>query len=473
MTLKELQEKRNTLAEKIREHGKRHDPAKGWTNPGEDEQEWKRVNDEYNVVMRDMEAERSRSTAAAEVEARLNAIRDDDKRGVANPGEQIPGREDTRTRRPIDTDNPGRVPEETRAVAIAGWMRGQMGEEQTEPQIAAMRSCRIRPWQRSLDFNLLPTRDVMGMVREFRSVHPTQALARCEQRALSAYTDTAGGVLVPETLLRTIEINMLAFGGMRQVAETMVTSGGERISWPTVDDTTNTGEQLGESASIGASVDPTFGLVVWDAYKFSSKPILVPYEALQDSVIDLPRLLGELLGERLGRITNTKFTTGSGAATPKGIVTAAALGVTAASATVIAPDEIFSLVHSVDPAYRSGNNSGFMMHDTVLLALRKLKDTTNQYLWQSGMREGVPDRLVGYPLTINQDMASSVTNSAKTILFGQLGKYKIRRAGGMRMYRLEERYRDNDQDGFIALIREDGNLLSAGTAPVKYLQQLA
>jgi HK97 family phage major capsid protein len=180
-------------------------------------------------------------------------------------------------------------------------------------------------------------------------------------------------------------------------------------------------------------------------------------------------MLGAMLGERLGRITNTKYTTGSGASTPRGIVTAASSGVTAASGTQIAADELIGLVHSIDPAYRNG--AGFMMHDNIVLHLRKLKDGNGEYMWQSGLRDGAPDRLLGYGITINQDMQSSVATGTKTVLFGQLSKYKIRRVNGMRLYRLQERYRDTDQDGFIAFIREDGNLLNAGTAPVKYLVQ--
>jgi HK97 family phage major capsid protein len=57
------------------------------------------------------------------------------------------------------------------------------------------------------------------------------------------------------------------------------------------------------------------------------------------------------------------------------------------------------------------------------------------------------------------------------MLFGNLKKYKVRQVREIRMYRLQERYRDNDQDGFVAFGRQDGNLLDAGTAPVKKLTQ--
>lgn len=464
---KELQEKRNKLATNIRSLADEFDKnGKKWPND-EKRSEWDRVNKEYDEAS----AALTEARTARDVEDRLNALREDDERRTTDRRD-IPGREDTETRRERERLSPEARydrEQEQRSLALAGWCRHQMGGRLSKRHVEACRAVRLRPNQKRLDIRLPLTQRCNDLQRAFRSYHPSVALDRVhESRALSAFSLGSGGVLVPDTLLRTLEINMLAFGGMRQVAETMTTAHGEDMTWPTADDTSNTGEQLGENTEVGDSTEPSFGGVVWGAYKFSSKPILVPYELIEDQEFGLPSVLGSMLGERLGRITNTKYTNGIGAGTPKGITVGASLGVTAASATTIAADEVFQLIHSVDPAYRMG--AGFMMNDAIVLALRLLKDGEGQYLWQSGMREGTPDRLAGYPLTVNQDMASTIASTAKSMLFGQLSKYKIRRVNSIRMYRLEERYRDQDQDGFIAFVREDGNLLTAGTAPVKYLQ---
>lgn len=463
---KELQEKRNQLAAQIRKLGDEFDAGgKKWASD-EKRAEWDKVNADYDQTVRELVASR----AAKDVEDRLNALRDDDERSTIDRRD-IPGREDTDTRREQRKLSPEQRYEreqEQRTLALAGWCRYQMGGNLSRRHVQACRAVGLRPSQRQLVLRLPDTRRCEDLRKAFRQHHPSLAAERIqESRALSAFQAAAGGVLVPDTLLRTLEVNMLAYGGMRQVAETITTAHGEDLTWPTADDTSNTGAQLGESTSIGSSVDPSFGGVVWGAYKFSSKPILVPYELIEDQEFGLPALLGQMQGERLGRITNTKYTTGTGAATPKGIMTAASSGVTAASTSAISADEVIQLVHSVDPAYRNG--AGFMMHDSIVLKLRLLKDGDGQYLWQNGMREGAPDRLLGYQITVNQDMASSIASAARTILFGQLSKYKIRRVNSIRMYRLEERYRDTDQDGFVAFVREDGNLLTAGTAPVKYL----
>jgi len=457
MDLKELQEKRNGLAANIRGLADKF-TTNGQQWAGEDEAEWTRVNAEYDATKQQIDTAQQVSERLADIDSLRNQ----------SVNSTIPGTEDTRNRRPLDGGDA--ITDQHRELAMTAWCRAQMGVPVTEQQAEACRRVGMNLSAPVLRVRLPETGRVNDLAKAYRSFHPSVANDRIhETRAMSAYSFGAGGALVPDTFLRSLELNMLAFGGVRQVATTTVTASGERMAMPYADDTSNMGERIGESASIGSSTDPTFGAVYWDAYKYSSKPILVPYELLEDSFINLPAYLGGIMGERLARKTAVDFTTGSGASGPKGIVTAATLGKTTASATAIAADELLDLVHSVDPAYRTG--AGFLMHDGVLLYLRKLKDGEGRYLWQQGLGAGAPDTLAGYPVTISLEMASTVATANKTILFGQLSKYYIRRVNEVRIYRLEERYRDNDQDGFVAFIREDGNLMDTGTAPVKYMQQ--
>jgi len=466
--LKELQEKRRKGAESIRELGKKFDQKTSQWASAEDRAAYEKANKDYDENKRELEAEVAREQASADFTKRLTDLDEDDKRSV-NHGSTIPGLEDSRDRKQVGTDGQ-EITEEDRGLALAGFIIGPGDERFGERHAKAMKKVGLRTHQKCLTIRMASTQQMRSFQREFRAGHHTTAIDRCrDSRALSAFNFGTGGATVGSSLVRNLEINMLAYGGMRQEAETISTASGEDMPWPTADDTSNEGEQLGESGSIGSSVDPAFGVVRWGAYKFSSKPILVPYEFIEDSFIDTPGVIGDLLGERLGRITNRKYTDGPGSSGPFGILNAAGVGVSANSATAIAPDEVFKLVHSVDPAYRAG--AAFMFNDAILLYLRLLKDLQNRYLWQDGMQAGRPDTLLGYRHVNNQHMPSTVTTGKKTMLFGQFSRYKIRRVNRVRLYRLEERYRDNDQDGFIAFIREDGNLLNAGTNPVKYLQQ--
>jgi HK97 family phage major capsid protein len=197
--------------------------------------------------------------------------------------------------------------------------------------------------------------------------------------------------------------------------------------------------------------------------------VLVSAELIQDSAYNLEQVLGNLIGIRLGRGTNAALTTGDGNGDPNGIVVASTAGVTAASATAFTADELYDLVHSVDPAYRGMPGCAFMMHDSVIKAIRKLKNGDGQYLWQPGLGVGSPDRLLGYPVEVNQQMAGTIEASAKIALFGDFSKYMVREVAGLRFRKLEERYADTDQVAYIAFLRMDGDLIDAGTHPVKHL----
>lgn len=464
MTLKELQEKRGKLAAEIRRLADKFNAdGKEW-KATEDRAAFDKVNAEYDAILAEIEAAQKRQSEADAVEARLRDMEQHDSRSSNDP-EGIIGRGDSRLQRPIGGEP---LDEEARGLALAGFLMGSNNQRCSQRHQEAMRRCGVSGQWNEMEFKLGDTRAARGFQSAFRRSHrdrfnPHDTDAP-EFRALSAVTSQDGGALVFPSFVRSIEVNMLYFGGMRQVAETIRTTSGERMVWPTADDTSNTGELLGENTDV-TTADPDFAGVAWDAYKFSSKMVKVPYELLEDSAFDLPRVIGQMLGERLGRITNTRFTTGTGANQPAGIITKATTQ--SAGSTTLTYDMILDLEHSVDVAYRAG--AEYMCNDAILLTMRKLKDSYGQYLWQNGISVGQPDRLNGRPLTINNDMDSATTSGKKSILFGQLRNYKIRTVNGIRLRRLDERYAETDQVAFIAFTREDGNLLNAGTASVKVL----
>jgi HK97 family phage major capsid protein len=289
-----------------------------------------------------------------------------------------------------------------------------------------------------------------------------------EARAMSTTTDSEGGYLVPTDLGAAVEVALLEFGGVREVSTVIRTETGAQIDLPTVDDSSNTGNSpVAENASL-ATTDVTFGVKSLNAYKVSSDLVKIPFELLQDSAFDLASLLGRLLGERIARNSSALYTTGSGSSTVNGVVTASAAGVTAAGVAAITSDELIDLYHSVGRAYR--RNGTWMMADSTAKYVRKLKDGDNQYLWQPGLSMGLPDTLFGAPVVTNDDMAALATGN-KTVLFGDFSRYYIRDVGAVRLIRLNERFADNDQIAWVAILRTDGELADAGTNPIKHLVQ--
>lgn len=308
------------------------------------------------------------------------------------------------------------------------------------------------------------------MSAEERAVLKAGVIAKgSELRVQSKASDAAGMYSVPVTLAGFIIKSMADWGPMYDpgICSELNTSSGEQINIPTVDDTAVAVVKHAEGVALtddGGS-DVTLGQKRLDAYMFDTEFIRWSIELSQDSTINWEPFLGELLGERLGRRANTELTTGDGNGDPNGIVTASSLGVTAASATAFTYDELFDLEHSVDPAYRRSPKARFMFADSTLKVLRKLKDGEGRYIWNAGdTTKGVAATLNGRNYSINQAMAAVATGN-KSIIFGDFGKYYVRKVGTPIIGVMRERFWPDL--GIAGLIRFDGEL--GDTAAVKHL----
>ena len=290
-----------------------------------------------------------------------------------------------------------------------------------------------------------------------------------EHRVQTKGTTTAGGFTVPVELAAFIEKAMIATGPMYDSSLFTVinSTDGRTFNIPTVDDTASTAGAHTEGGTVtdDGGKDVVFAQKVLSAYAFDSEWVRWSAELNADSIFNMESLLGELLGSRLGRIANSKLTTGSGSSDVEGIVTNSALGKTAVGTAAITADEIIDLIHSVDPAYRSSPNSAIMMNDSTLAAVRKLKDGDGNYLWQMGnYQAGVPQAILGYPVVVNQAMDSLAT-AKKVVLFGDMSKFYVRKVGGPSLYVARERFAPDF--GLLGFVRFDGVLVN--TAAIKHL----
>jgi HK97 family phage major capsid protein len=276
-----------------------------------------------------------------------------------------------------------------------------------------------------------------------------------ELRAQGVASGAAGGYLVPQGFRQRLQETMKFFSQMRQVAEVIETDTGNPLPWPTNNDTANKGAILAENTQV-TEQDVTIGTKTLGAFMYTSKLVRVSFQLLQDSGFDLEGWLARKLGERIGRIQNEHFTTGVGTTQPEGVQTNATVGVTGTTGqtTTVIFEDLIDLVHSVDVAYRA--EAGFMLNDLTVAKARKLKDSTGHPLWQPSLQLGTPDTLLGYGLFTNNDMPVMAAD-AKSILFGDFKRgYVIRDVSGVQLLRLEERYADYLQVGFLAFQRSDG-----------------
>ncbi len=276
---------------------------------------------------------------------------------------------------------------------------------------------------------------------------------------LNTGTTGAGSEWVPAEEFRAELVKyMIAFGPMRGVVRLIVTSGGEPLRMPTVDDTSQTASIVPEEGAI-SYVDPTTSEVTWNAYKYGAG-VKWSYELQQDSPLSTQSILAELLGERIGRGQSAHFTNGTGTSQPQGITVGAsdsgANWLTNPPQPYTNADALIDLQISLDPAYEAGNIA-FMFNKKTLGEVRKLKDTQGRYIWQPGLRAGEPDLLLGDNYVINQNMPDA-TGTNRAFVYGDMSKYIIRDAGTMRSQVLTELYSANDQLGMHVWWRSDGRV---------------
>lgn len=295
------------------------------------------------------------------------------------------------------------------------------------------------------------------------------------RNTMSTTTGSEGGYTVQPIVASTLIEALKDFGAMRRLAERLVTTNGADLSFPSTDGTSEEGEIIAQNVT-ATDGDVGFGTVPLNTFKFSSKVVTIPIELLQDSNIDVVALVNRRLRERVGRIQNRMFTTGSGTGQPFGITVAASAGKVGATGQTLTVtyDDLVDLVDSIDPAYQIAGLK-FQFAQTVRRLVRKIKDTAGRPIWTPSYDEGMsaktPDLLLGYPVEINNHMPTPAAN-AKSISFGDHSKYVVRDAMELTMFRFEDSaYLKKGQVGFLAWARAGGNLTD--TNAVKAYQHSA
>jgi len=284
--------------------------------------------------------------------------------------------------------------------------------------------------------------------------------------ALQIGTDSEGGYLVPTEFESTLTAALEDENVIRQLANVITTSGDRKI--PVVA-TKGTATWVDEEGAIPES-DDKFGQVSLGAFKLATM-IKVSEELLNDSAFDLEGYIAQSFGGRMGSREEEGFLIGNGTGKPTGIFAdtgGAQLGITTAGAAAITLDEILDLFYSLKAPYR--RNATFVMNDATVKAIRKLKDSTGQYLWQPSVKEATPDTILSRPL-VTSSFVPEIAASKKTIAFGDFKYYWIADREGRVFKRLNELYAANGQVGFMATQRVDGKLILPEA--IKVLQQKA
>jgi len=247
-------------------------------------------------------------------------------------------------------------------------------------------------------------------------------------------------------------------GPMLETSQIISTTSGEQLTIPTL-----TARSTATIKGAGAAIDnsePVFSSITLGAFKYS---FLVPIanELITDAGFDISSLIAEQAGNAIGFKVNNDLTLGTGTVEPNGIVPKAGAGITGGTgvAGAFTADNLIDLAYSLDGAARRLPGVAYMANSASVGAIRKLKDTAGNYLYQVGV--GQPDTFAGYQIVENPAMASTGT-AAKSVLFGHLPSYKVRMAGGLQVATSTDYAFNQDLTTFRVTMRVDGDLTHAG-----------
>jgi len=295
-----------------------------------------------------------------------------------------------------------------------------------------------------------------GETRGFE-IKPSKAtdVATPEARALSKLTAGAGGNLVYPTFYDRLFEHMIETSAIMSRATIMRTATGEPIVMPKVT-SFSTAALVAELGTIPQS-DPAFAQATLSAYKYGVM-LQLSHELINDTGFDLEGFVSRQAGRAVGMAFDAHLMNGTGTNQPTGLMTSVTVGKTGGTGVggAFTVDDLIDLKYSVTTPYRPG--AGWMMRDSSVGAMRKLKSAQGVYLWEPGLQVGAPNRFDGDPVYAEMSMPAVALN-ANSVLYGDYEAYTVRLVEAMRFERSTDFAFNTDAETYRCLLRGDGFLL--------------
>lgn len=266
---------------------------------------------------------------------------------------------------------------------------------------------------------------------------------------LSNKLDISGAYLTPEEFKAKFDKALAKDNVFRRLATVVNTTSPEGTILAVA--STGTADWVPEGVAIPESSDTILPFPVY-SHKLASL-VRLKNSFVSDNAFDLENYLLTAFARRFGRAEEAAFLNGTGTEQPTGLLSdsGAEVGATAASATAVTYDELVKLYFSLKAEYRA--NAVFLMHDDTAMALRTLKDSVGNPLWNAEH-----DTIFGKPVVTSSAMPTQAAGK-KVIVFGDLSYYWVIERQPLAIKRLSELYSMQEQIGFSAFERLDGKLI--------------
>lgn len=297
----------------------------------------------------------------------------------------------------------------------------------------------------------------------------TKADIREELRAAMFTGTSENQIIIPKLVSDQVVHALKAGGTFLGAIDLIITADAIPYVKSTLDTTEKSLKKLAEGTE-NAEDKVQFKGVQISAYDYVTPVFPIHVALLEGTNVDVEAALVEAITNCVRRgLEELATQSGTGSDDINALLNAATKGATAVSADEIAYNDLVDLYSSVDAAYGNARNGSFMMNSNTLAKVMKIVDGNGRPIFLTDLQTGEITRILGRNLVINEAMPD-VGSGAKAVVFGDLKYYHMRMVGGIRLTIFKELYAKSLEVGFMGHVRADGDLIDAGTHPVKYLE---
>lgn len=275
-----------------------------------------------------------------------------------------------------------------------------------------------------------------------------------EVRALSVGSDTQAGYLrVPNVIVAGILKNTDDSTPTRALATKYQIGGAESLGVPTLDADPADADWTAELLTGSEDSTTAFGKRELRAYPLA-KRLKISNKLLQSGVIDIAGFVQGRMAYKFGITEEKALLTGDGVEKPLGVFTASADGIptsrdvsTGNTSTSITADGLIEAKHSIKAAYWP--RLRWQFHRDAIKQIRKLKLGDGQYIWQPGIGDDLPSRILETPYIANENVPNTFTTTQYVGIIGDFSYLWIVDSLMMQLQVLNELYATTNQTGYI------------------------